>query len=96
MGATVGAKGRGVSISAETVRFDAEKMWVGLSDGRVIGVPLAWSPRLGRATPAEREGFEISPFGIHWEALDEDVSVEGLLAGRGYQRRVEAARRKGS
>lgn len=77
-----------MSISAETVRFDAEKMWVGLSDGRVIGVPLAWFPRLGRATPAEREGFEISPFGIHWEALDEDVSVEGLLAGRGDRGRV--------
>jgi hypothetical protein len=58
-------------------------MWVGLSDGRVIGVPLGWFPRLLRASAAEREGFEISPFGIHWQALDEDVSVEGLLAGRG-------------
>jgi hypothetical protein len=88
MGATMGVKGRGVDVSAETVRFDAGRMWVGLSDGRVIGVPLAWFPRLGRATPAEREGFEISPFGIHWEALDEDVSVEGLLAGRGDRGRV--------
>jgi hypothetical protein len=77
-----------LSISAETVRFDAEKMWVGLSDGRVIGVPLAWFPRLKRATPAEREAFEISPFGLHWAALDEDVSVEGLLAGRGDRGRV--------
>ena len=58
-------------------------MWVRPSDGRVIGVPLAWFPRLHRATPAEREGFEISPFGIHREALDEDISIEGLLAGRG-------------
>ena len=71
------AEGRCVSISAETVRFDGEKMWVGLSDGRVIGLPLAWFPRLARATPAEREGLEISPFGVHWEALDEDISVEG-------------------
>jgi hypothetical protein len=77
-----------LTISAETVRFEGERMWVGLSDGRVIGVPLAWFPRLAQATPAEREGFEISPFGIHWEALDEDVSVEGLLAGRGDRRRV--------
>ena len=76
---------RGVSISAETVRFDADKMWVGLSDGRVIGVPLAWFPRLARATPAEREGFEISPFGIHWEALDEDL-------GRGPARRARGSR----
>ena len=76
------------SILAETVRFEGERMWVGLSDGRVIGVPLAWFPRLMRAAPAEREAFTLSPFGIHWEALDEDVSVDGLLAGRGDQRRV--------
>jgi Protein of unknown function (DUF2442) len=80
--------GLDVTVAAETVRFDAERMRVGLSDGRVIGVPLAWFPRLERATPAEREGFEIRPFGIRWEALDEDVSVEGLLAGRGDKRRV--------
>jgi len=55
----------------------------------VIGVPLAWFPRLKRATPAEREGLEISPFGIHWEALDETSrSVEGLLAGSGDCGRV--------
>lgn len=73
---------------AETVRFEGETMWVGLSDSRVIGVPLAWVPRLAQAAPAERERFAISPFGIHWETLDEDVSVEGLLAGRGDRRRV--------
>lgn len=77
-----------MTISAETVRFEGEKMWVGLSDGRVIGVPVAWFPRLARATAAEREAFTLSPFGIHWEALDEDVSVEGLLAGRGDRRRM--------
>ncbi len=76
-----------MTISAETVRFEGERMWVGLSDGRVVGVPLAWFPRLLGASPAEREGFGLSPFGIHWEALDEDVSVEGLLAGRGDRRR---------
>ena len=77
-----------MSISAETVRFEGEKMWVGLSDGRVIGVPVAWFPRLLRATLAEREAVEISPFGLHWTALDEDISVEGLLAGRGDRGRV--------
>ena len=77
-----------MNIAAESVRFDGERMWVGLSDGRVIGVPLAWFPRLLRAAPAEREAFSLSPFGIHWEALDEDVSVEGLLAGRSDRRRV--------
>ena len=77
-----------MSISAETVRFDAETMWVGLSDGRVIGVPLAWFPRLLHADPAARAAVEISPLGLHWEALDEDVSVAGLLAGRGDWGRV--------
>ena len=58
-------------------------LWVGLSDGRVIGVPLAWFPRLLHAAPAERAAFEISAFGIHWEGLDEDIPVAVLLAGRG-------------
>ena len=70
-------------ISAESVRFDGGQMWVGLSDDRVIGVPLSWFPRLKAASADEPAAFELSPFGIHWEALDEDVSVEGLLAGRG-------------
>ncbi len=56
-------------------------MWVALSDGRVLGVPLSWFPRLADASDAERAGVEISPFGLHWASLDEDVSVEGLLAG---------------
>lgn len=72
-----------MSISAESVRFDEDSMWVGLSDGRVIGVPLAWFPRLLAATPEARAAVEISAFGLHWEALDEDISVAGLLAGRG-------------
>lgn len=72
-----------MTISAETVRFDEDCMWVGLSDGRTIGVPLAWFPRLLAASSADREAFEISPLGLHWEALDEDISVAGLLAGKG-------------
>ena len=82
-----------MTISAETVRFDEDTMWVGLRDGRTIGVPLAWFPRLLAASPAERELVEISPMGLHWEALDEDISVAGLLAGRGDRTRpgTEAA-----
>jgi len=60
-------------------------MWVDLEDGRTIGVPLAWFPRLLHATPAEREAYTLSRRGLHWEALDEDISVAGLLAGRGDQ-----------
>lgn len=72
-----------MSTSPRSVRFDADTMWVDLSDGRTLGVPLAWFPRLLRATPAQRQAVELSPGGLHWEALDEDVSVEGLLAGQG-------------
>ena len=71
-----------MTISAESVRFDEDTMWVALADGRTIGVPLAWFPRLLRASPAERAQVETSPFGLHWDSLDEDISIVGLLAGR--------------
>jgi hypothetical protein len=70
------------SVSPTQVRFDVDGMWVDLSDGRTLGVPLAWFPRLLRATPEQREQLRISTRGLHWEALDEDISVAGLLAGQ--------------
>ena len=73
------------SVSATRVRFDADSMWVNLSDGRTLGVPLAWFPRLLRATPEQREQLRISSRGLHWEALDEDISIAGLLAGQPNQ-----------
>jgi hypothetical protein len=72
-----------MTISPTTVRFDEHTMWVELSDGRTLGVPLAWFPRLLNATPAQRERVELSRLGLHWEEIDEDISVAGLLAGRG-------------
>ncbi len=60
-------------------------MWVELSDGRTLGVPLAWFPRLLRGTPEQREQVRISSRGLHWESLDEDISVAALLAGLGDQ-----------
>ena len=72
-----------MSISATEVEFDDNSMWVTLSDGRIIGVPLAWFPRLLSATPAARNSVQISPMGLHWEKLDEDISIDGLLVGRG-------------
>lgn len=81
-----------MSISATAVRFDEHTMWVELSDGRTLGVPLAWFPRLLQATPAQRESFELSRTGLHWENIDEDISIAGLLAGRGdLTRRTEHA-----
>jgi hypothetical protein len=72
-----------MTISATSVRFDDYTMWVDLTDGRTLGVPLAWFPRLLHATPQQREQVELSRTGLHWEELDEDISISGLLAGRG-------------
>lgn len=70
-----------MNTSAKSVRFDENNLWVDLTDGRVIGAPLAWFPRLLHATPEQRQCVEISLKGLLWEILDEDISVEGLLAG---------------
>ena len=72
-----------MSISATAVRFDEHTMWVDLTDGRTLGVPLAWFPRLLHATPEQRARVELSRLGLHWEEIDEDISIAGLLAGRG-------------
>ncbi|HWA30972.1 MAG TPA: DUF2442 domain-containing protein [Rhizomicrobium sp.] len=72
-----------MTISATSVRFDDNTMWVDLTDGRTLGVPLAWFPRLLNATSAQRDRVELSRTGMHWEELDEDISIAGLLAGRG-------------
>lgn len=74
-----------ISAVARTLAFDQRTMWVELEDGRSLGVPLAWFPRLSRATPEQRANYWIgySGNGLHWEELDEDISVEGLLAGQG-------------
>jgi len=76
-----------MTISPEKVWFDEDNLWVMLSDARTIGAPLAWFPRLLRADPVSRHDFELSVHGIHWDALGEDISVKGLLAGLGDQTR---------
>jgi hypothetical protein len=65
------------------VRFDVESLIVDLMDGRTISVPLAWYPRLFRATTEQRAQWELAGagYGIHWPAIDEDLSTEGLLRG---------------
>ena len=70
-------------LAARDVRFEGERLVVELSDGRAIAVPLAWFPRLQIASPEERENWTIggAGIGIHWPAVDEDLSVEGLLRG---------------
>ena len=72
-----------MAISALSVTFDDDTFSIELSDGRTLRVPLVWFPRLLHATTEQRSRYELSHRGIHWEAIDEDISVDGLLAGRG-------------
>ena len=73
---------QGLTVRATSVRCDDEMLRVQLADGREIGVPLEWFPRLRDATPAQRGNWRLigQGVGIHWEDLDEDLSVAGLLA----------------
>ena len=66
-----------IEVTDDTLKVD-------LSDGRTIAVPLAWYPRLVHASRKERQNCRLigSGVGIHWSDLDEDISVEGMLAGR--------------
>lgn len=67
----------------KSVRCTRDTLRVELLDGRTIIVPLAWYPRLLHATPQQRAKWKIAGggYGIHWPAVDEDLSVEGLLRG---------------
>jgi hypothetical protein len=69
---------------AQGVTANDEALIVDLADGRTITVPLAWFPRLTHGTPAERANWRRigGGVGIRWPDLDEDISVESLLAGR--------------
>jgi hypothetical protein len=64
--------------------FSEDSLIVQIVDGHSLSIPLAWYPRLLQGTLAERENYELisEGEGIHWPDLDEDISVEGLLAGR--------------
>lgn len=76
-------------IRVSNVTFAEEMLTVELMDGRSISAPLAWFPRLAKATSSELENWEVAGggYGIHWPDLDEDLSTEGLLRGA---RSVEA------
>ena len=66
---------------ATKVSFDQDNLRVQLTDGRKISVPLEWFPRLRNATPKQLRNWRLigDGVGIHWEDLDEDISIEGLL-----------------
>jgi len=69
---------------AQSVVIRDEDIVVDLVDGRTVTVPLSWYPRLSHGSAAERANWRLigQGDGIHWPDLDEDISVEGLLAGR--------------
>ncbi|HLQ45870.1 MAG TPA: DUF2442 domain-containing protein [Planctomycetaceae bacterium] len=71
------------SALARSVEFDDVSMHVTLTDGRILSVPLSWFPVLRDATPEQRAQCEIGGggVGLHWEDLDEDLSIAGLMAG---------------
>jgi Protein of unknown function (DUF2442) len=71
-----------VSARATGVRFTDDLLYVQLEDGREIGVPLAWFPRLSAATAEQRANWQLlgRGVGLHWPDVDEDLSVAGLLS----------------
>jgi hypothetical protein len=83
------------TATAKTVKVTADALIVGLKDGRTVSVPIRWYPRLAQGTPSERRRWQlIGPgIGIHWPALDEDVSVEALLAGLASNESAASLRR---
>ena len=83
------------SLRAVRAQLTDEALVVDLVDGRSVSVPLVWYPRLLRASMKERQQFRLigTGEGIHWELLDEDVSVEGIVAGRRSMESAESFRR---
>jgi len=73
-----------IAATAESVTVTDDTLTVDLSDGRSLAVPLDWFPRLIHATRAERKHWRLigRGRGIHWDLLDEDISIDGLLAGK--------------
>jgi hypothetical protein len=74
-----------MTASATAVKFDDSSFVVMLADGRELRIPLSWFPALQAASPEQRGNVRISPSGqgLHWDELDEDISVDGLLRGQG-------------
>lgn len=70
--------------NAQNVSVTENTLTVDLEDGRTLSAPLGWYPRLANATPEEREHWRLigQGAGIHWDDIDEDISIEGLLLGK--------------
>ena len=77
-----------VEVLAVDASCTSDTLTVTLSDGRVVSAPLAWFPRLLEATPRQRADWELigGGIGLHWEAIDEDISVASLLHPENFVR----------
>lgn len=76
---------------AVSLAFDGNTMCVPLNDGRMLSVPSSCFPRLLHASAEQRACYLISAGGLHWDALDEDISVPHLLAGQGDRHASQTA-----
>src|SRR5271157_3857724 len=78
---------------ASEVTSTSDALSVTLTDGRVVSVPLVWFPRLADASPRQRSGWELigGGVGVHWEAIDEDISVASLLQPENFMRLPDKA-----
>ena len=74
------------NIGVKNIRFTEDKIYFELKDGREIGAPLEWFPRLKNATSEERENYYLTAngTGVHWEKIDEDISIKYLLQEKFY------------
>ncbi|MBI5959012.1 MAG: DUF2442 domain-containing protein [Chloroflexi bacterium] len=70
---------RAVAVS---ISFDDEMVWVKLTDRRVIGMPLDFFPWLEKASPKQRERYEISPISIYWPDLEDGIDMHALITGQ--------------
>jgi hypothetical protein len=69
-------------LRPRAVEFTASKLVVTLTNGRKIGTPIEWYPRLKNASAEQRANFQLMPMGIHWPDFDEDIGIVGMLKGR--------------
>lgn len=67
------------NIEVERIWFTDSEIFIETLDGQNLSHPLAWFPKLQNATKEQRENYELSPFGIHWPKLDEDLSFKGFI-----------------
>ena len=72
-------------ITIVNVWFDSQRIYIETSVGDIKSDLLEKYPRLFNASEEERNGFEISPLGIHWEAIDEDLSLDGFYHARSME-----------